>query len=129
MRLIIRYFFRTVRLVLTPIVILWDVATTPKGIERSPEDQAAIDEQTDKMFLYHFRACPFCIKVKREMKRLSLNIDNCDANQDMDCREALLLGGGQLQVPCLKLVDGQGQERWMYESDDIIRYLRQQFAG
>lgn len=128
MRYIIRYFFRTVRLVLTPIVILWDVLTSPKGIVRSAEAQAKVDQQTAKLFLYHYRACPFCIKVKREMKRLSLNIESCDANKNMDCREDLMVGGGKLQVPCLKITDEQGKQTWLYESDDIIAYLKKQFA-
>jgi glutaredoxin len=129
MKFIIRYFFRTVRLLLTPIVIAWDVLTTPKGIQRSIEGQASVDQQTGKFFLYHYRACPFCIKVKREMKRLSLNIDGCDANKNMECREDLMVGGGKLQVPCLKITDEQGNDTWMYESDEIIKFLQGRFTA
>ncbi|RLW70923.1 MAG: glutaredoxin, partial [gamma proteobacterium symbiont of Stewartia floridana] len=35
--------------------------------------------------------------------------------------------GGKLQTPCLK-IEQQDGDRWLYESDDIIRYLRQRFA-
>lgn len=129
MKLIIRYFFRTLRLVLTPVVIAWDVLTTPKGIQRPNEAQAQVDQQTANYFLYHYRACPFCIKVKREMKRLSLNIDGCDANKNIECREDLMVGGGKLQVPCLRITDDQGKVTWMYESDEIIKFLHGQFTA
>lgn len=128
MKLFFRYFFRTVRIVLTPLVIAWDVLTTPKGIVRSTDDQAKVDAATANLFLYHYRACPFCIKVRREMKRLSLHIAGCDANKNIECREDLMLGGGKLQVPCLK-INENGNERWLYESDDIIAYLKKEFAA
>ena len=37
--------------------------------------------------------------------------------------QALLSGGGKTQVPCLKIEDGAGKVRWMYESGDILAYL------
>ena len=35
----------------------------------------------------------------------------------------LVRGGGKTQVPCLRIETVDGQVEWMYESDDIIRYL------
>jgi glutathione S-transferase len=35
----------------------------------------------------------------------------------------LMQGGGKTQVPCLRIKDPQGNSQWMYESDDINRYL------
>jgi glutathione S-transferase len=35
----------------------------------------------------------------------------------------LMQGGGKTQVPCLRVKDQQGNSQWMYESDDIVRYL------
>jgi len=32
-------------------------------------------------------------------------------------------GGGKTQVPCLRIEQAGGEVEWMYESDDIIRYL------
>lgn len=42
--------------------------------------------------------------------------------------DALLQGGGKIQTSCLRITDAQGQVQWMYEPDDIIKYLRQRFA-
>ena len=37
-------------------------------------------------------------------------------------RNALVKGGGKSQVPCL-LIENNGKQQWMYESDDIVGYL------
>jgi glutaredoxin len=128
MRFIIRYFFRTLRLVLTPFVLLWETITTPKGVERSAEEQQVVDAATASMALYQFRSCPFCIKVRREMKRLSLNIELRNAQHDDQHRADLKSGGGKPQVPCLKLTDEKGDVQWLYESDAIIQTLRGRFG-
>lgn len=128
MRLVIRYFFKTLRLVLTPIVLIVNWITTPKGIERPEVEQGEVDKACRSLIMYQFLSCPFCIKVRREMTRLSLNIEKRDAQKDIESREELLTGGGELKVPCLRITDADGSVRWMYESNDIIAYLRKQFA-
>ena len=123
-----KLFFKLVRIILTPIVLFVDWITTPKGIDRPAAEQAEVDAQTSTMALYHFRTCPFCIKTRHAMKRLSLNIETRDAQHDPKAREELERGGGQVKVPCLRMVDDQGKETWMYESADIIAYLQERFS-
>nr|BBJ04647.1 glutaredoxin [Marinobacter nauticus] len=128
MRMIIRAFFRLLRLVLTPFMLLSEKLSTPKAISRSPEQQAEIDKATENLALYQFRACPFCIKVRKEMARLGLNIELRDAQHDPANREDLLNGGGAVKVPCLLITDEQGETQWMYESGDINAWLNRQFG-
>lgn len=128
MRPLIRLFFRTVRLIATPIMIAADRMTTPKGIERPAEEQAKVDAETRALRLYHFQSCPFCIKTRRAMKRLSLDIALRDAQHDPASRAELQDGGGEVKVPCLRIEEGDGSVRWMYESTDIIAYLDRRFA-
>ncbi len=128
MKIIIRYFFKGLRIVLGPILLLWDSITSPTGIERDAESQQKIDEQTQKLTLYHYKTCPFCIKTRREMKRLSLNIEKRDAQKDEQNRKALLDGGGKIQVPSLKIEEDGGTTRWIYDSEKIIQYLQNQFT-
>jgi len=128
MKLVIRLFFRTLRRIIGPIMLLIDWLTTPKGIQRPPLEQDKIDQNTQNMTLYQFKTCPFCIKVRRHTKRLSLNIESRDAQHDPTSRTQLLTGGGALKVPCLKVTNEAGEDRWMYESDDIIHYLDAQFG-
>ncbi|MBU0594835.1 MAG: glutathione S-transferase N-terminal domain-containing protein [Gammaproteobacteria bacterium] len=128
MKFIIRFFFRTLRLLLTPFMLLGEKLSTPKGMERPAEAQQRVDQECRSLTLYQFRACPFCMKVRKEISRLSLNIELRDAQHDPEHREALLQGGGKIQTPCLKITDEQGNSQWMYESGDIIQYLQQRFA-
>jgi len=124
MKWIIRLFFRTLRRVIGPIMLLIDKLTTPKGVNRPPEEQQKLDQTTATMSLYQFKTCPFCMKVRREMKRLSLNIELRDAQHDQTHREQLLKGGGQVKVPCLRIPTQGSEDTWIYESDEVIRYLQ-----
>lgn len=128
MKWLIRYFFKGVRAILGPIILLFDKLTTPRGIQRDPGQQHQVDARTRQLALYQFRSCPFCIKVRRAASRLSLDIEKRDALRDPNHRQALLEGGGQIKVPCLRIDDGNGQVRWLYESDEIIDYLHSRFA-
>ncbi len=128
MKLFFRYFFRTLRFILIPFILLWDKLTTPKGVQRSEQEQAEMDKRTANLALYQFSSCPFCIKVRRQIKRQSLNIELRDAQHNSQFREELLQGGGEVKVPCLKITDEQGNVTWMYESSDIIQYLQDNFS-
>ena len=124
----IKMFFKALRLVLNPFMLLWAKLSMPKGIVRAGEAQQKIDGECANLALYHFKTCPFCIKVRKEMARLSLPIELRDAQHDPAIRADLLQGGGKIQTPCLRIADAQGNVQWMYESDDVIRYLQQRFA-
>ncbi|RUR40795.1 glutaredoxin family protein [Vreelandella populi] len=128
MRVLIRYFFRGVRLVLAPVMIISEKLTTPSALERAPAEQARVDEACQRLALYQFRTCPFCIKVRKEIARLGLDIELRDTQQDPAHKQALIEGGGQPKVPCLKINHEDGHEEWLYESDDINRWLHQRFG-
>ena len=127
MKLFFKIFFTTLRFILEPFILLWDKLFVPKGIKRSVDAQREMDERTQNLSLYQFNSCPFCIKVRRQIKRQSLNIPLLDAQHNQQHREELLNGGGAVKVPCLRLVGDEGEVRWMYESNDIIQYLKDNF--
>lgn len=128
MKIIIRYFFRTLRLVLTPFMLLSEKLSTPKPAARSSEEQAEIDRACQELALYQFSACPFCIKVRKEIARLGLNIETRDAQHDGEHWAALEAGGGRIKVPCLLIKHDQGQPEWLYESDAIKAWLQNRFT-
>ena len=128
MKILFRLFFKIIRIIIGPIILFINWITMPKGLRRPTEDQQRIDEQTKNMTLYQFRTCPFCIKVRREKKRLSLNIEILDAQHNPEHREQLLKGGGKIKVPCLKTYDENGKAIWMYDSHNIIQVLQDKFA-
>ena len=129
MKSLIRLFFRTLRLVLTPFLLLGNWLTQPKGIVRPLAEQQAVDTRTQNLALYHFPTCPFCLKTRRTMRRLSLNIELRDAQHDEAHRAALIAGGGKPQVPCLLISDAQGKQTWLYESDAINAWLNREFGA
>ena len=119
---------RIIHWLLGSLILFVDWLTTPKGIQRSIEKQTAITELSQGITLYQYKACPFCVKVRRAFKRLSLPIETRDAKRCPTAKQELLAGGGKLKVPCLKIDDGAGDIRWMYESNDIIHYVEQRFT-
>ena len=129
MKTVVRAFFRTLRLVLGPVMLLKERLTRPSGVQRAPEAQAAVDLQCQSLALYQFSTCPFCIKVRQEMRRLSLPIEKRDAQHNTANREQLLQGSGATKVPCLQITETNGQTRWLQDSTAIVAYLRERFAA
>ena len=128
MKTVIRTFFRTLRIVLGPVMLLKERLTQPAGVQRAPAAQAAVDQQCQSLALYQFSTCPFCIKVRQEMRRLSLPIEKRDAQHHTANRDALLQGSGATKVPCLQITETNGQTRWLQDSTEIVAYLRKRFA-
>lgn len=117
-----------VRAILGALILFFNWVFTPKSIKREATEQAEVDAQTQKLALYQYAACPFCVKVRRAMKRNGLNIETRDAKRSEQAKEELVNGGGQLKVPCLRIEEDNGEVGWMYESGDIINYLEQRFS-
>ncbi|MCG7919355.1 MAG: glutathione S-transferase N-terminal domain-containing protein [Candidatus Thiodiazotropha taylori] len=105
----------------------WLTSLISKPLRRDPARQRQVDQETSRLALYHFPLCPFCIKVNRVIRKLNLKIEQRNAASDPNWADELQQLGGKLQTPCLKIEQKDG-DRWLYESDDIIRYLRQRFA-
>ncbi len=129
MKPFIRMFFKALRIALGPFMLLWEVASRPRGVQRQPALQADIDLQCKDLALYQFRTCPFCLKVRQEMSRLSLTIERRDAQYDEKNRSDLLLGSGHSKVPCLKITEHDGKVQWLGGSKEIISYLQGRFAN
>ncbi len=123
-----KYFFKLLRLILGPFMLAHEQMTKPKGLLRSASDQARVDAECGQLSLYQFSTCPFCIKVRQEMRRLSLKVEQRDAQHSTENRQALLTQGGSSKVPCLKITDDDSNTRWLYGSREIIAYLQQRFA-
>ena len=128
MKPLIRAFFKTVRTVLGPLMLLKERLTQPRGVVREPAAQTTVNLQCQNLALYQFSTCPFCIKVRQEMRRLSLPIQQRDAQHNAANRSELLQGSGATKVPCLKITDANGQSQWLTDSAAIIGYLRGRFA-
>ncbi|MBO1520365.1 glutaredoxin family protein [Oceanisphaera pacifica] len=82
----------------------------------------------DKLALYRRDWCPFCDRVQSVLDDLELEINECDTTQP-EHLQALVNGGGQRMVPCLRIEPQPGEYVWLYESADIIAYLRRHAEG
>lgn len=107
MKQLFRLFFKALRFVLEPMLLLWERVTAPVGVIRS--------EQAQRCVLYQFKTCPFCIRTRRAARRLALNIEQLDARHD-------------IKVTCLRIEAWPGEVRWRYDWAAIIRHLGQRLA-
>jgi glutaredoxin len=73
--------------------------------------------------LYQFPSCPFCQRVLRYLRESGIEMPMRDILKDESAYRELVEGGGLSQVPCLR-IEADGDVRWLYESLDIIDYLR-----
>ena len=118
-----------VRWFLGRIILLLNFIFSPRSVKRPADAQAKIDQRTQNMSLYQFEACPFCVKVRRAMKRNALSIELRDAKNDNTHRTTLQNEGGRVKVPCLRIEKEDGSVQWMYESKEIIAYLENEVVA
>jgi glutaredoxin len=111
-----------IRWVLGKIILTLDALFAPSVIQHGPEWHNKAKASLEGLSLYQFEACPFCVKVRRFLKAESISIPLFDAKKE-PYRSELLNRGGKLQVPCLKIESAEGI-RWLYESNDIIAFLK-----
>jgi glutaredoxin len=115
---------KLVRKILRFFILAFDRSFTPKPeITRNPEEQKKLDSRLSEWSLYHLEACPFCVKVRRHLKRRGLTLTLKEINGDPRNHEELMAGGKMDQVPCLRYRDETGAEHWMYESSAINAFL------
>ncbi|MCW9024561.1 MAG: glutathione S-transferase N-terminal domain-containing protein [Gammaproteobacteria bacterium] len=120
---------KLVRWILGRLILLLNAVFSPRSVQRPVDEQQKIDDQTRHLVLYQYEACPFCVKVRRSMKRLNLKIELRDSKRVPQYAEELVKGGGEMKVPCLRIVSEDAKEQWMYESSDIVAYLESRFAA
>ena len=122
------YVFKSIRWVLGQIIIAIDWLTRPSIPNYSAEKRAELDAATASLALYQFGQCPFCVKTRRGIRRLGLNIELRDARNDPKWNTELIEQGGKYQVPCLRITEDNGDVNWLYESTEINNYLDQRFG-
>lgn len=118
-----------IRKVLRVLILAWDRAWPARvQVVRSTERQREVDAETTALSLYQFEACPFCVKVRRQIRRLGLKIQLRNVRGSPVLREELLAGGGSYQTPCLRIAHADGRVQWLYESDDINAWLAERYS-
>ncbi len=79
--------------------------------------------------LYSMDVSPYCRKVIRALDRAKHGVEIRDVLESDEAFQELMRGGKKDQLPCLRIRaherSNEAEDRWMYESNDIIRFLLQ----
>ncbi|KPK48845.1 MAG: hypothetical protein AMJ63_17700 [Myxococcales bacterium SG8_38_1] len=78
----------------------------------------------DHLALYYFDGCPFCVRVMRAIDTLRLNVELRNIYENREYLNELREVRGRTTVPVLRITSADGEDRWMPESADIVRYLQ-----
>ncbi|MCA9393030.1 MAG: glutathione S-transferase N-terminal domain-containing protein [Candidatus Omnitrophica bacterium] len=73
--------------------------------------------------LYYLETCPYCRKVLHFMDENGIQLGMKNASAHPELRAELSAKGGRSQFPALE-IDGE----IMYESDDIIVWLKENYS-
>jgi len=82
----------------------------------------------EDLTLYHFESCPYCLFVRDTLEEMELQIKLKDVRENPKFKSELIRGGGKQTVPCLHIKGKGVSEKWMYESQDIVSFLKETFA-
>ena len=123
-----KIFFKSLRAILGPLLLAWDKIFPPKKYPKQTIKELEIAQAENDLTLYQFKACPFCIKVRRQSKRLHLNLNTRNVLKNKDWHDELEQQGGKRKVPCLR-ISTNGDVQWLYESKNINRYLTERLLA
>ena len=83
----------------------------------------------DRLALYHFEGCWYCHIVRDVIDELGIDVELRNIFENRDWFDELVEARGRRTVPVLRITSAGGEEHWMPESRDIIRYLRATYTG
>lgn len=83
-------------------------------------------EEVESLALYYSPTCPFCVRVLRVIEELGIDVELRNTWADDTYRAELIEARGRATVPVLRCTSST-RDRWMPESADIVRYLRDRF--
>jgi len=109
------------------LIVMINFITLPRKMKRDAATQKNVNDQVKNMSLYQFKRCPFCVRTRRHIHKLNLPIEYRDASRGSAYRDELEKEGGEIKVPCLR-IEENGETQWMYESAEIIAFLRERFG-
>jgi glutaredoxin len=115
---------KAIRWPIGQLILLLNFIFSPRSPNRSDKQQGVIDAATKNLSLYQLPSCPFCVKVRRTIKREGLNIDLRNINGDNAFSQELTREGGKRKVPCLRIEKTDGEVQWLYESNDVVAHLQ-----
>lgn len=118
-----------IRFLLGRIILLINLLTLPKKPKHDQTTAKKLNDLSANWSLYQLNACPFCVKVRRQTRRLGVDVELRDIKKHSHFSDELVTQGGKRKVPCLRIKEASGDVRWLYESSDINQYLNDAVAA
>jgi len=87
-------------------------------------NKSAATSQIQTLSLYYYDSCPFCQVTLKALRQTGLEVELRNVQRQPQYRTELIKQGGSAQVPCLRIDLAEGKTTWLYESRDIIHFLR-----
>ena len=87
-------------------------------------NKSTATSQIETLLLYYYDTCPFCKMTLQVLQETQLNVELRHIHKQPLYRTELIKQGGNAQVPCLRINLTDGQTTWLYESRDIIHFMR-----
>jgi glutathione S-transferase len=100
----------------------------PESTESENKTAEQQDPSRQSLSLYEYSSCPFCARVRNFLAGLGESVESRDVSRDRERRNELVDATGSQMVPCLRIESANGKARWLHESADIIKYLKDHFA-
>jgi glutaredoxin 2 len=79
--------------------------------------------------LYQYHGCPYCSRVRSAADQLGIRLELRDTLANRDYADEVVQATGRRTVPVLRIEADDGEVKWLPESADIVRYLRDRFAS
>tara|TARA_R110000772_G_scaffold30532_11_gene75707 strand:+ start:2275 stop:2676 length:402 start_codon:yes stop_codon:yes gene_type:complete len=116
----------SIRRALNPFLSLFDWFFRPRPVVRTEQESRKLAKATSAMALYDYKGCSASRKARREIYRLSLEIERRDIGKCMIHQDNLLAEYGKLKAPCLR-VEEKGVVIWLDEPEAIVHFLNERF--
>ncbi len=82
----------------------------------------------EKLIYYYRDYCGFCARVDAIINKLGIDLQRRNIWEDDESYNELTVATGRGTVPVLRIMDADGNSKWMAESTDIAYYLVENFA-
>jgi glutaredoxin 2 len=89
------------------------------------QTEGRADDDVKNLVLYGYPECPFCRRVLDAIASLGIDVPLMDTMRDDAHNAVLFAATGRETVPVLRIEHRDGSIRWMPESLDIVRYLKE----
>ena len=99
-----------IRWLLGRIILLINFITSPRSPKLTVQQQQDIADKVSHISLYQLAACPFCVKVRRAMKRQGIQLPLVDIKAEQGRFREELIQATAVLVAQIECIDRHSKE-------------------